>query len=301
MALPAAGGILLALPVVLEARSQKIGPMVWPFMGLAVGRSLSAVIALIRSVPMENPQVLLYVLTGWTGVAAALYAERRPDQVRPALRWMAVPLAVVAAVQALPYMQNTFINRSLLGMAFVPVLAAYLGSRWVIVPALGLALTVSRGAILSSLAMAGWFYALLPLAIPATLAAFPVLMALRNSRSINIHLMYNLAGWYGFLEAPLLGLGPDRLGYFTPTGHAHNVILDVASWSGLMGLGLLGWGLWRARSAWAALPRWAQAGIIGLGLAGLVDDWTLHPIIMAMAGAIAAGEVKYRPKAGLHD
>jgi len=179
--------------------------MVWPFMGLAVGRSLSAVIALIRSVPMENPQVLLYVLTGWTGVAAALYAERRPDQVRPALRWMAVPLAVVAAVQALPYMQNTFINRSLLGMAFVPVLAAYLGSRWVIVPALGLALTVSRGAILSSLAMAGWFYALLPLAIPATLAAFPVLMALRNSRSINIHLMYNLAGWYGFLEAPLLG------------------------------------------------------------------------------------------------
>jgi len=276
------GGAAGILPALLEARSRKLCPMVSLFVLFAVGRSLTA---LVRWDLLS----LCHVLTAWTGVAAAIYAAGRPQEVRPALRWMVVPLLAVAAVQAWPGMQNTFINRNTLGMALVPVIAAWLDDRRVILPVVGLALTLSRGPMVATALMAGWYWSALRYALPGTAFAVPLLLAVRNPNSLRIHAAYWLAGVRGFLRSPLTGLGPARLGSANLEGHAHNIPLTVASWSGLMGLGLLGWGLWLSREAWSNLPRWAMAGVIGLALAGLMDDWTLHPMIMVMAGALVSG------------
>jgi len=279
-----AAGILMALPVVLERRSRKPDVIVWPFVGFALGRTVCAATRL-------DLLSLCHVLTAWTGVVSVIYASRRPGQARHALRWMAFPLGIVALIQTLPAMQNTLINRNTLGMAIIPVLAAWLDDRldWrLIVPVLALSLTVSRGAIIASALMVAWYYAVMRVAVPLTVAAVPVLMAVRNPSSVKIHANYWLAGIRGFLSSPLIGLGPARLGSVELVGHAHNILLTVASWSGITGLGLLGWGFWRGRQGWSMLPRWARAGVIGLALAGMVDDWSLHPLIMALTGALAS-------------
>ena len=270
--------------MVIQRPRWSIPPLAWVFIGLALGRTATA------RVTWES---LCHVISAWTAVVAAVYAAGRPGQIRPALRWMAVPLTIVALVQAMPYQQNFFVNRNTLGMALIPTLAAWLDERadWRIgIPTVGLALTVSRGAILASAMAAAWYYAVLRVAVPMTAAAAPVLMSLRTPGSVRIHLTYWAAAARGFLRSPVRGLGPARLGSSELVGHAHNVILSVASWSGLVGLGCLAWGIWRGREGYRELPRWALAGLIGLALAGLVDDWTLHPLIMAMAGGLAAAK-----------
>ena len=276
--------VLIPLPVVLERRSHKPGPMLWLWVGFALARSLAAA-------QRSDLISLCHLLSAWTAVMAALYAERRPARVRIALRWMAIPLGIVALIQAMPYQQNIFINRNTLGMALIPPLAAWLPDDHrvrgtLLIPLVGILLTLSRGAMISAALMAAWYWSLLPVALPATAAVIPALLAIRNPATLRIHADYWLAGWRGLLESPLIGLGAARLGSADLVGHAHNVILTVASWSGLVGLGLVGWGITRARDGWGMLLRWGRAGVIGLALAGLADDWTLHPLIMAMAGAM---------------
>lgn len=290
------GLVGLAWPIFLP--NPRTTPLFWPLALVALGRSVLF---------LHDPgyEALPYALAAWTAPAAALVAVSYPGEVRQALRCLSVPLLALAVTQlACP---NCFMNRNTVGMALIGPLAASLPDNWrswrqyapvapVALVCAGLALTLSRGALLSALVMAGWYYHALGAALPLAAAVFPLLMQARNPMSVPMHLAYWRGAWDTWRSAPIIGAGPGG------QVHYHNLILTTAAWTGLAGLGALGGAVVKLHRYVRRLPRWAGAGLLGLLLCGLVDDWSGQPLIMGiLAGLLTSEHVGHDRCDSLHD
>lgn len=292
MCVQSGAGIVGAAFLLWDKRPKRIPVTIWLPLGLAIGRSISLIQAF-------NLLSIAHVLTAWTVVLALIAASARQQEVILALRWMTLPLLALAIVQAGGNLQNCFMNRNHLGMALIAPLAAWFPERrrisikeivGILGVLVGFILSLSRGAMIAAILMSGWYFGLLQIMIPLTIAMAPCLIFLRNPSSIRIHLDYFQTGLISFRQSILLGLGPGRLAGGLEE-HAHNIIITIMAWSGLSGLASASYGLVRSWPGLKKLPRWALAAIFGLALSGLVDDWTSHTLIMAMAASCLALEI----------
>lgn len=303
LTIPSLVACALSLPMVLcqWPRHQRTFPVVWPLVGLAAARLIATTQA------TAGPFTIPFLAASATAVVVALAANPHQDQIIPALQTAGLALAAVAAFQ-LVVAQNSLMNQNTIGMALLPAWCASLPQirrrrLWPgLAIGLGLLLTISRGAILAAgLATVAFFGAWRWLPLP--IALLPGLLILRNHGTIGIHWRLWSEAIRIWLDNPLLGIGPGHL----PSGsfHGHNVLLSLLAWCGLAGLALVGIGAWlgiRRRPTW---PRWAACSLLALGLAGLVDDWTVWPVCMGMAGCVfgAAGELAgaaRRPQTSAH-
>jgi len=126
----------------------------------------------------------------------------------------------------------------------------------------------------------GWFLRTLPVMA----VSVPFLLQIRNPNALSIRLSFWLDGIYTWLNHPLFGIGPQHLP--CGAGHAHNIFLSILVWSGLVGLGLMIWGIWKSKSSWIRLPAWALASLAGFIAQGIVDDLTPFPLVMVICGCL---------------
>lgn len=94
--------------------------------------------------------------------------------------------------------------------------------------------------------------------------------------------------WDLFISSPLIGRGPYAMLTANPDiFHALNLPLTIAADSGLLGLGALGLGAWRAASM--RRPRWVNAALLGWLAFQMVEDtfWFISVgllVMMLLAG-----------------
>lgn len=266
-----------------------------PLAGIALGRVLSAI-----STGIWNPNVLTPLAAL---VAFCAFLSRR-DEIPRALQKFGLVLAGVAIANLALGDPSYFVHRNRLAAMLIPCLAAWLpelrrGGRWRpgALVALALVSTVSRAGMLAGLAVVAWYGGWARVALPVAVVATPLLIQLRNHQVIA----WRLECWRQALglwqSSPVFGVGPGtHIWPGVKTGiHAHNALLSALAWTGsvggallLAGVGVGAWAVWPARRGWAA------AGLVGIVIHHLTDDFSGCAVLLALAAGLLVA-AKPRP------
>lgn len=186
--------------------------------------------------------------------------------------------------------------------------------------AAGLAATYSRGAWIAAgvglgfYAWVRWFSAhargLIVVGVLGAAAVGAGALAVSGGRGDRPRLEMMNAAWTGFLEQPLLGVGPDRFEplfrlhargrtiqdggrFLRPTAHAHNEFLNVLATTGSLGFGAL---LWLLLAVAAAVREQLgadrrAAAVFGAGLAAILVNLQVNPgaLVVFLEAAVLSG------------
>lgn len=267
---------LVAVSGWIRASSARAGPGFWPLLALAAGRSLAAL-----ATGTGWPQVLV----SWGGAGA--YFVWRSVRIRPQLRRLSLLLLLVQAAQLLA--GGYLVNSNLTAHLLLTVLAGWLpgfpnlGGLLVL---LALLSTTSKGAAIGAAVLLCSWYGRGWLAAPIGGLAALGLYQLRPWGTVNWRLTCWRESIRAWLRSPWWGIGPGVSPWPAhPMGvHAHNGLLGVLTWSGLVGLGLLGVGSLPLLRA--SRPRWAACGLAGVLAHYLVDDFSGSAFCLVMLAAL---------------
>lgn len=297
---PALGGWvgLIGAVVVLVARRRgtvlrvplhgRIGPGFWPLAGLAAGRWLSA---------LYHGAGYSWAFIATTGPLAYLALAGQRDRVPDLLRRFGL---VLLPVQAAMLIAGYFISSNLMAhllmicwCAWHPrIFRAERRSQdtlaWLAMGA-ALASTASKGAAAGAVvglclyAGMGW------VAIPAAPVAAGLAWLARPWASMRWRLACWASAWERAGANVMIGAGPGSMAMDHHMAvHAHNLALNVLLWDGVLGLMLLGIGagiIWLERRRW---PAWAAAGLAGMLIHYLVDDFTGCALCLVLSAALLA-------------
>lgn len=287
------GAVGVGLGVLLLFRNsiQTYKPGIWPLVGLALARTISAVV---------HGSGYEFALVAWTGPIAYLVIARDPAGIPRTLRQFGIGLV---GVQLLMLGMGYLINRNLIAHLLLISLAACLSPdtgnapRPVVTIMISLALisTLSKGAAIGAVAMLAWWWgrAWILAAAPPTVYG---LWLLRPWGSVQWRLDCWAATWRKIQIRPALGWGPGTFPIdHAMAAHAHNGLLNLLLWDGVLGLALLGAGcvvsLEDYKSTRNRTRGWALAGLFGVGIHYLVDDFSGCALCVAMLASLLAGIV----------
>lgn len=291
------GGLLILL---LRRESPRWGPGIWPLVGLALGRLISAA---------AHNSGWDMALAACAGPVAYLVWHNRPDRTDNALRVASLLLLLLASVQLSGSLY--LLNRNVLAHFMLLTIPAWLmlaEDRELIPASLAMAAalalliagTGSKGATLGALVLGLTWLGAAWIAVPVAPAAGILLVQYSRWNSIQ----WRLTNWRKalaiWLRHPLLGAGPR-----TPTWpehpagvHGHNLLMTTLAWDGVLGALLLAGGFWLLIRRLPRWPRWVAAGLIGVGVHYLVDDFSWSAASLAMLAALLAASPLSTAQAG---
>jgi len=259
----------------------------------------------------------------FAGLAAPMFAMyMRPPALGRQLRRLGLVLAGVALANLVAGDPSYLLHRNILAGCLVPCLAAWLpqlqmgrknagyglsrptddhptcrprrtysGPICFGLVALALCSTVSRAGILAGLLLIAWHYRLFWRGVLAAGLLAPGLVMLRNSSVINWRLtcwakaldLWQTSPWWG------VGVGVPVWPASASGGHAHNLWLGALAWTGVIGLAalLVGQGLtWRNLSRHKAWHTWQAAGLVGMMVHSITEDFTGCLLWLLLLGAL---------------
>lgn len=257
---------------------------VYPLAGLALGRLISAV---------WHGSGWQYVLVAVAAVAAYPAMAEHKDRIQADLQNFGIGLV---GLEILQLGTGYFINLNLMAHLLLISLAAWLpeirrGGRWIPAASVAAALvaTTSKGASIAMVIMLAVYWRHAWVALPVAPAAGALVWLARPWKSVQWRLKCWAAAWAKICEDPVFGKGPGAFAWDNVMAtHAHNGLLNILLWDGTVGMVLTGIGaavVWMARSRY---PRWALAGLLGVSVHYLVDDFTGCALCLVMVGALLA-------------
>lgn len=291
-ALAAGGGLLFLLRSRRNiTKSDRLAAA--PLLGMWIGRLVSSLVS-----GLWHP-VTGAALAAPLAFRAALCHKR---VIPRALQVLGLWLAATALGNRVLGMPNGLLNRNLLAGALLPCLAAWLprmrrpDHRGMVLgglAALAICSTLSRGAILAMILMAGYYFRWLRPAVPLAVLAAPLLLQLRWTGTLAWRVECWQRSLLLWLQSPWLGIGPGLAVWQARLsgGHAHNLWLGALAWTGLAGFVLLVGGQWLAWWTVRGGPRWALAGLLGCMLHNLVDDLSWAPLYLVLVALLLAAAV----------
>lgn len=283
--------LLIALASVFVLSFKRWGAVERIGLGLIAAQALSCI---INHVSVDRATWRLLTLAGYLG----MYTVTKTSQVKikqvVLAGWLLFPLALVGwawmGFGRLVFFDNANITAAFFMLLWPVGMGTLRGRpRWVW-GALGMAAILTTG---SRGALVGIGVAALHLVRVPWWAAgaagvgglgvgwlFPNLL-FRHSDSMRLGVFQK--AWALFASHPILGAGPySMLATDHAIFHALNLPLTVAADSGLLGLGALGLGAWRAASM--RRPRWVNAALLGWLAFQMVEDsfWFLSVGLVVM-------------------